>query len=370
LYETLAIDLLEKLDDTQAANNPLSWAVICPVTRVGMCRKKILLFCFQLIFLLKFQLGTYNMIKTPIPVIALTLSLLLMPFSLLAQETGENLWPQEIEAEGYLVVIYQPQPERLDGDRLYGRAAVALETAGKAEPIFGAIWFDARLVTDHDERTAVFEDIKITRVRFPNEDKEKGQKLAALLETELPGNRLPINLDNLAATLEIIEQREQTAENLNVAPPEILFVTEPAVLVSIDGEPQIREEDGIQRVINTPFTIIQDPQTQRWYLNADIDTWYSASEITGDWQLSDSVPTRIAALEPEPAEADEATEGESAEAETEGETGPAPRVIVVTEPTELISSTGKLEFVPVEATDLLYVNNTDSDVLMDIQKQE
>jgi hypothetical protein len=128
-------------------------------------------------FLLKFQLATYNMIKTPIPVIALTLSLLLMPFSLLAQETEENLWPQEIEAEGYLVVIYQPQPERLDGDRIYGRAAVALETAGKSEPIFGAIWFDARLVTDHDERTAVFEDIKIMRVRFPNEDKEKDRSL-------------------------------------------------------------------------------------------------------------------------------------------------------------------------------------------------
>ena len=334
------------------------------------CAEKGCYYFGKLVLFLNFQLGTCEMNKTHIPAIALTLSLLLMPLSLIAQEVEENTWPQEIEAEGHLVIIYQPQPERLDGDRLYGRAAVAVETVGKSAPVFGAIWFDARLVTDHDERIAVFQDIKITRVRFPNEDKKKGQKLAALLEAKLPGNRFPINLDNLAATLEIIEQRDKTAENLNITPPEILFVTEPAVLISIDGEPQIRDEDGIQRIINTPFTVIQDPEAGHWYLNADIDTWYSASEITGDWQLSDSVPTRIAALEPEPADAKEAAQGESGEAETEGETGPAPRVIVVTVPTELISSTGKLEFVPVEATDLLYVNNTDSDVLMDIQKQE
>ncbi|MCP4767169.1 MAG: hypothetical protein GY875_12945 [Gammaproteobacteria bacterium] len=195
--------------------------------------------------------------KTHFSVIALALSFLLIPFCLLAQEVEENAWPQEIQAKDYLVVIYQPQPERLDGDRLYGRAAVAVEAADKSEPVFGAIWFDARLVTDLDERTAVFADIKITRVRFPNEDKGKGEKLAALLETELTGNRLPINLDNLAATLETIEQREQAAENLNVTPPQILFVTEPAVLISIDGEPQIRDEEGISRVINTPLLLFR-----------------------------------------------------------------------------------------------------------------
>ena len=102
-------------------------------------------------------------------------SLLLMASSALAQEADENAWPREIQAQGHLVIIYQPQPERLEGDRLYGRAAVAVETAGEAEPVFGAIWFDARLVTDHAERTATFDDIKITRVRFPNENDASGQ---------------------------------------------------------------------------------------------------------------------------------------------------------------------------------------------------
>jgi len=300
----------------------------------------------------------------------LILSLLLVPSTLLAEEVRENAWPREIQTQGHLVVIYQPQPERLEGDRLYGRAAVAVETEGEVEPVFGAIWFDARLITDHAERTATFADIKITRVRFPGENTEKGHKLAALLETELPKRQLPIDLDNLLATLEINEERSENAENLNIDPPVVLFVDEVAVLISIDGEPQVREQDGIQRVINTPFTIIQDPQSKLWFLNADVDTWYSASEITGDWQLNKSVPAEIAALQPHPPQADEVAEEAASGADTDEDAGPIPKVIVVTEPTELISSTGKPEFTPVDGTNLLYVSNTDSDVFMDILRQE
>jgi len=61
---------------------------------------------------------------------------------------ADSNWPREIQAQEGLIVIYQPQPEKLEGDRLYGRAAVALETDGNAGPVFGAIWLDVRLITD------------------------------------------------------------------------------------------------------------------------------------------------------------------------------------------------------------------------------
>ena len=300
------------------------------------------------------------------------LLLILSTSAIQAQDEDTQAWPREIQTKQGLIVIYQPQPERLDGDRLYGRAAVGLETGADAEPVFGAIWFDARLITDRDRRTAIFDDIKVTRVRFPNQDEAKAQKLAELLETELPNRQLPIDLDNLIATLETFEARGEIAKNLSNEPPRVLFVNEPAVLISIDGEPQIRDEEGVQRVINTPFTIIQDSQSKQWYLNADDDHWYSAGEITGDWQLRESVPAKISALapEPKPPEVDEEAGQQDPQSDVDNVAGPAPRVIVVTEPTELISSTGKPEFTPINGTDLLYVSNTDSDVLMDINNQE
>ncbi|MEH6471892.1 MAG: hypothetical protein V7752_11625 [Halopseudomonas sp.] len=298
---------------------------------------------------------------------SLILSLLLTPLSASAADASETTWPREFTVPEGVVVIYQPQPEKLEGDQLYARAAVALEIKGNSEPIFGAIWFNSQLNTDRAERTATFQNVDITRVRFPDEDKTKAQQLTTLLETELPKRQLSIDMDNLIATLEYAEERSLAAQKLNTAPPKVLFVDEPAVLISIDGEPHFQEEDGIKRVINTPFTIVQDPADQRWYLNADADSWYSANEIAGQWQLVATVPSNIAALAPPSGAAEQENDKE---AEDDQPPGPAPKVIVVTEPSELISSTGKPEFTPIQGTDLLYVSNTDSDVMMDISKQE
>ncbi len=64
-------------------------------------------------------------------------------------------WPQEITADEGMIVVYQPQPERLDGNRLEGRAAMSLELAGQGDPIFGAFWFEATIDTDRDAGTVL-----------------------------------------------------------------------------------------------------------------------------------------------------------------------------------------------------------------------
>ena len=294
----------------------------------------------------------------------LLLTLILIPITTSATDLNYSAWPREIPFELGIIVIYQPQPEKLEGNKLFARAAVALELTDREQPVFGAIWFSARLNTDRAARSATFEDVKITRVRFPNEKTENANRLSELIEKELPKNQLPIDMDNLIATLEHVQDREKTAENINNAPPKILFINEPAVLISIDGEPQLKQENGITRVINTPFTIIQDSSDSYWYLNADATNWYKAKEIRGEWKLTHSVPSKIASMAPVSEEyEDTGIEGDQID-------GPAPKIIVSTVPTELISSTGKPKFTPVNGTDLLYVSNTESDVLMDIKKQQ
>ncbi|MBW2172923.1 MAG: hypothetical protein JRF69_13345, partial [Deltaproteobacteria bacterium] len=146
------------------------------------------------------------------------------------QEDATGNWPREIDTPEGLVVIYQPQPEKLDGNLLKGRAAVSVELKGSTEPVFGAVWFEALLDTDRAERTATITDISVTRVRFPTEDKDKSQKLADLLEKETPGWLIPISMDRLLASLELAEVRSEATEKISTDPPKILFVTEPAVL--------------------------------------------------------------------------------------------------------------------------------------------
>ena len=283
-----------------------------------------------------------------------------------AQEAADPGWPRQIDVPGGTVVVYQPQPQSLKGNRLEARAAVAVEIEG-SEPVFGVVWFDARLDTDRAERTATIADVAVTQVRFPVQDEEKKQRLSTLLEEEIVKWDLPISLDRLLTTLELAEQRAEAAQRISTDAPRILFVPEPAVLITLDGEPRLQREGdtGLMRVINTPFTILLVPAGKTYYLNADAETWYQAGTLDGDWRVATRVPREVSALAPAP----EPDDGESPE-DDELEPGPPPKVMVATAPTELISSTGAPEYTPISGTELLYISNTDSDVLLHLSNQQ
>jgi len=292
--------------------------------------------------------------------------MLILTSTVTAQEQNDNPWPREIVVSEGTVVIYQPQPEKLSGNVLSGRAAIGLELNDREQPMFGAIWFEARLETDRSDRTATLAELEITNIRIPIENEAKTKQLEQLLETELPKWNLPISLDNLAATLEIVEDRAAAAQEINTAPPQIVFATEPSVLILIDGKPELRDIDNskIQRVINTPFTLLYEKTSNNWYLYADENSWYTAKQVGGPWAVAAGVPSEVNALAPStpPEQPEDAPVDE-------GEPGPAPKIVVATEPTELISINGKAEFSPIAGTNLLYVSNTDSDLLMDINGQ-
>jgi len=276
-------------------------------------------------------------------------------------------WPQEILTTKGTVVIYQPEPESLDGHTLKARAAISIEATGEA-PVFGAVWFEARLETDRSDRTALITDLTVIDARLPNLTDERMKILSNLLESEIPKWNLPIHMDELISTLEISDQQARVSETISTQPPVILFYAEPAVLITIDGEPSLGDtgEKNSKRVMNTPFTILQDTKSKTWYLNADEKNWYKSKSLKGDWQQASKVPKKIAKLAPEPSDSD----SEDEDPEDTSEAGPPPRIVLATEPTELISSNGKPEFSAISGTDLLYVSNTDSDVLMNSMTQE
>jgi hypothetical protein len=275
-----------------------------------------------------------------------------------AEEGVDSNWPREIVVSNGVVVMYQPEPEKLKGNRLEGRAAVAVEQKGQ-EPVFGAVWFEARLETNREKRTATILDLSITQLRFPKE--EKAKRLSKLLEKEIPKWQLPIALDELLATLDLEQTRIEATDKISVEPPKILVANEPSVLVSLDGQPHTLKEkgSGLMRVVNTPFTMLFDPASKTYYLYADTNTWYTANNWRGEWKLTGKVPRKVAELAPEVKPEDKDKDADKP--------GPAPRIIVATEPTELIVINGKPKFSTLPGVGLLYLSNSDSDVLMDIE---
>ena len=293
--------------------------------------------------------------------------LLLVPCDVGAQEE----WPREIPTSAATVLMYQPQLEGFQGNDLTGRAAVSVQRVGDEAPVFGAVWLSARVETDSDARTVEILEISVSRVRFPNATPAQEDSLTQLLERELPQWETTMSLDRLLASLQEIAERRAISMSLNNQPPKIVFVDYPAILVMIDGDPIIQAIDGSshERVVNTPYALIRASDTGTYYLYAGEEQWYSARGLQDEWTLRADVPESIAALTPPPPEEEDA-EGEVEEADGEDvEEGPPPAILVATEPTELIVTEGEPALAPLEGTGLLYMTNTEDDILLDIDTQ-
>ena len=113
----------------------------------------------------------------------------------------ENDWPRSIETPKGTIIMYQPQPESFSGNKISARCAVSYTEKG-AEPIFGAVWLDAIIDTNLDDRTAVLESVKVTNVKFPtNEDQARLDKFKTIVETEVP--KWDLVLSNLQQKFQI-----------------------------------------------------------------------------------------------------------------------------------------------------------------------
>ncbi len=277
---------------------------------------------------------------------------------------GEDIgWPREFNTpEGERVVIFQPQLDALEGDRLKGRSAVAVTPAASDERIFGAVWFEARIETDRDSRTVDVIDLTVPRVHFADSLGEHEIRLVDQLEREVPKMDLDISMDRVLTSLGVSESRLTAAKGLNNEPPEIIFATTPTVLVLFDGAPVMQAVEGadLRYAVNTPFVIVNDPSRDRYYLYAGHDTWYRSNQAVGPWEIAQRVPDEISRLVPVDEE----------ESESDGEEPSVPPAIIVrTEPAELIVTEGEPELGPLAGGQLLYVTNADSDVIVEIATQ-
>jgi len=265
-----------------------------------------------------------------------------------------STWPQELESEtGDLIRIFQPQIEALSGNSLEARTAISVETTSTSGPVFGAIWMVARLDSDRSNRTAVIRDIDVTEVRMADVSEAQIEALARFIEENVETSSMVIAIDQIVADLDGAEgQRPEVA--LNHEPPEIILSREPALLVMIDGEPTFQEIEGssFERVVNTPFLIVRSGRDHFLYVGSN--AWFDANDPLGPWQLTTRVPEDIAKLV-EPSE-DNADLSDT-------------KIIVATEPTELVVTDGEPKWAPVEGMDLLYLENTDGNVFLELSSQ-
>lgn len=278
-----------------------------------------------------------------------------------AEAPNPRGWPREAKAAAGTVVMYQPQLEKVTDNLVEARAAVQVSQPGKP-PVFGAVWITARVNIDREARLVTLRDIRIPRVRFVDATDTEKSNVAAFLEQQMPTWDLDMDLDEFIPLMELAEHAAPVEAGLKHDPPRIIVAAEPTTLVVLDGparrkpmtEPAAAAQEKLERVVNTPAFIVFHPGTKQFFLAAGGDLWYAAPDATGPYTASTTVPAAVTGLVPKANPADVSK-------------GLPPKVIVSTEPAEVIVMAGKPSYVPIGDMNVLALSNTDTVVLVDMK---
>lgn len=298
--------------------------------------------------------ATRRRVAIPLAILA-SLALLALDAPVRAADPS---WPRQFDSPSGPFVIYQPQPEDLDGDLLSCRAAFSLQRSADGDPIFGVLWFTEHIQIDRDSSTVTRRDLDVTKVRLPGITPAEADRYEALVESEAKQWDLSGSLDELKAGLAVTEKERASVAGLDNTPPVIRFVYERAFLVPYDGSPTLEPIEGsrLERVANTPYAVVHDPASRAYYLSG-ANLWYQAKDPLGPWSAISKLPNSVRAVVPPDTLPNDQVQG------------PPPRVFTATVPTELISIDGQPQYAPLVGDELLYIANTESDVVRMVSTQ-
>lgn len=259
-------------------------------------------------------------------------------------------WPRVHSTNGHTVTLHLPQVEQWTSNWFRARAAIAVKPATARKELLGVVWLEAQGRVDRSNRLVTLDRLEITKGRFP-EATDEGSNALAIARPLLPTGARTVSLDYLLTALGFEQAAaRQGPVGLQHTPPAILWTTNRAVLIVVDGEPVLRPvpDSGLERVINTPVLLVRDKATGKFYLDGE-GRWFTAGSLKGPWSLAQSPPSEVAALSPL------AKQGAPAAGEE-----PAPRIILSTTPAELLVTSGVPDYRPIRGTALQYATDTDS----------
>jgi len=284
-----------------------------------------------------------------------------------AKGTTESGWPRTFTSGPDTFVVYQPQVDKWDGNRVDLYAAVEFK-AGKDSPAkYGVVWFQARTEVDKLNRLVTLDQAQLTKVKFPVAP-DKEPELTTLIEKKLPGATKTMSLDRLEAALEANDEAINAVDVKN-DPPKVIIATKPSLLVLIDGMPQLREIQGtkLERVINTKAIILFENDKKNYYLRVH-DWWLQAKEVEGPWSYAKKLPDDMKKAEElvvnnTPVQNPEGGEQkQQASLKEAGKNAEIPAVYVVFGPAELIETKGEPVYKPIPGTSLEYAENTNGNI--------
>ncbi len=276
----------------------------------------------------------------------------------LSAQDSSMYWPKQIVLDDYVLTVYAPESEKLENNILDGRAAFSLYDKQHL-PIFGAMWFRCRVLTDVAKNEVYFEDIQVVNANFPEASVENIKQLQNIIASSSKDWRFNTNLKEFYEKKASLDQNTSISESLNNTPPKIYFSKVPAMLVSIDGEPILEKVNGsalYQYVVNTSSFIVQSSSDKQFYLSIG-NWWYISASATGPWKTIQTPPSFILQLAKNAKELNQ----NGASTPLDQSTTP-PKLIVANEPAELIQTDGEPDL-SVGYESIFTISNSDDEIV-------
>jgi hypothetical protein len=270
-------------------------------------------------------------------------------------------WPRVYATQaGGRLQIYQPQIASWDEQRhLIAYLAIAHHPAGGSKPALGTIKVEAETTVALEQRLVNFATLKIAETSFGSLNRDQVRAIVSELERAMPDFERVIALDRVLVSLDKSQIRPRNVDGVKAEPPKIVFSTVAAVLVCLDGDPvwsPIPDND-LRYAVNTNWDLFEHRSSKTLFLRHG-NVWLKAATLSGPWTPAGTLPGSFARL---PSDAN----WKEVKASLPGRSITArdvPAVHVSTSPAELILLRGAPSYLQVAGGNLLWVNNTESDV--------
>ncbi len=275
-------------------------------------------------------------------------------------------WPRDVTLANADALIYQPQIDSWQGNKLSWRVAVALRPTGAKDEAFGVLWGTARTEVDRTTRTVQLEEVDVSKINFPTLP-NKGEAYLPALKDAVKGALATMALDSLETSLAASQTVKPAGLQVRNDPPQIIVSYGPALLVPIEGAPVLKPipNTNLERVINTQAMLAR-AATGSYYLHV-YDGWLSSASVTGPWTISIGVPPGLneAAQQLASQGLVDMLDGAPNATPKPSLAAGVPAIYVTQTPAELIVFKGQPNLVPVGTTNLLWATNSAIDVLLD-----
>ncbi|WP_439108122.1 hypothetical protein [Congregibacter sp.] len=265
-------------------------------------------------------------------------------------------YPRRVSSDRGSAVLYAPQIDSWEAfETLSAWMAFEVSRADSDEVFAVSMAFRASTDTDLANREVLLNEFTVEELHIDGLEDDAPELTLIRDAVTATSRRVPMDL-----VLEHLPQdlRIAPTPGLGKVPPKIIVTTEPALLLSTNGEPLFVpvDDSDLQFLLNTTWDLLRSGEEGPLYLCYQGD-WLSSDSLDGEWSWADSLPVTMLAL---PATDD----WSQARACVPGSTALLPPSVAepvvhyAQRPAELLVLDGEPHWMSVAETDLQYAANT------------